>query len=262
MKVLAIIQARLSSSRLPGKVLLKIKNKTIVETIYDNLKKSKLIDKVLIATSNNVTDEKLVKLCKEKKLNYFAGSLNNVLKRFIDIIKIYKPKYVIRVTADSPIIDLKVLNFYIRNMKKFDSDCFFLSHNTSLLAGYDVYSSSLLKNVYRLSSNKKDKEHVGSFYIKKNIDKFNTLKIVIPKFLRSSKYKLSIDTDKDYKNIKKLIEISKSSKIDLKSLIKIMKKNRKNITNHTNKNESQDNKMLKKIKIVKKKFNNQVSLEL
>ncbi len=262
MKVLAIIQARLSSSRLPGKVLLKIKNKHIIEHIYRNLEKSKFIDKVVIATSNHKSDRKLVNFCKKNKLKIHTGSLNNVLKRFMDVLKIYNPEYVVRVTADSPIIDLKILDFYIRNMKKFKSDCFFFSHNSSLLKGYDVYSFKLLKIVNKFSNNKKDKEHVGSFYIKKNLTKFNTLRIDIPKIFRTSKFKISIDTKTDYENIKNLIYLNKSFKINLKNLIRIMERNKDKILKPLKKNESIDNRLLNKIKIVKKKFNNRVLLDL
>ena len=262
MQVIAIIQARMSSSRLPGKVLLKINNKAILEHIYQNLNKLKLIDKVIVATSTDKTDERLVNFCKKKKMNYYKGSLKNVLKRFVDIIKIYKPKFIIRVTADSPIIDLKILNFYIKNMKKFNTDCTFFSHKTTLLTGYDIFSSDLLKKAIKNSSQVRDKEHVGSFYIRKNINKFKTLKIVIPKFLRSSKYKLSIDTLEDYTNIKKLIELNKISKINLTKIVKIMKKNKYNFFKHKKENESLDNKNFKKIKINKKIFSKQLLLKI
>ena len=262
MQVIAIIQARMSSSRLPGKVLLKINNKAILEHIYQNLNKLKLIDKVIVATSTDKTDERLVNFCKKKKMNYYKGSLKNVLKRFVDIIKIYKPKFIIRVTADSPIIDLKILNFYIRNMKKFNTDCTFFSHKTTLLTGYDIFSSDILKKAIKNSSETRDKEHVGSFYIRKNINKFKTLKIVIPKFLRSSKYKLSIDTLADYTNIKKLIEANKMSIINLTKIVKIMKKNKYNYFNHTIENESLDNRTYKKIKINKSIYSKKLLLKI
>ena len=262
MDVIAVIQARMSSSRLPGKVLFEINKKTILEHIYQNLKKSKLIDKVVVATSTDKTDKELVNFCKKKKINYYRGSLKNVLKRFVDIIKIYKPKFVIRVTADSPIMDLKILNFYIKNMKKFNTDCSYLSHNTSLLTGYDIYSSALLVKAIKNCTDARDKEHVASFYIKKNINKFNSLKIVIPKFLRITKYKLSIDTLNDYNNIKKLIELNKVSTINLTKIVKIMKKSNINIFNHNKENESLANKTYKKIKINKKTYSKQVLLKI
>ena len=147
-------------------------------------------------------------------------------------------------------------------MKKFKSDCFFFSHNSSLLKGYDVYSFKLLKIVNKFSNNKKDKEHVGSFYIKKNLTKFNTLRIDIPKIFRTSKFKISIDTKTDYENIKNLIYLNKSFKINLKNLIRIMERNKDKILKPLKKNESIDNRLLNKIKIVKKKFNNRVLLDL
>ena len=147
-------------------------------------------------------------------------------------------------------------------MKKFNTDCTFFSHKTTLLTGYDIFSSDILKKAIKNSSETRDKEHVGSFYIRKNINKFNTLKIVIPKFLRNSKYKISIDTLEDYTNIKKLIELNKTSKINLSKIVEIMKKNKYNIFNHKKGNESQDNKTYKKIKINKNIYNKKLLLKI
>ena len=261
-KVLAIIQARMSSSRLPKKILLKIKKKSILETIYKNLEKINSVDKVIIATSRNKSDKELSNYCKKKKFNFFEGSLNNVLNRFIEIIKIYNPSYIVRVTADCPIIDPNVLDTFIKALKENNSDCLFFSHPTSLLSGYDVYSSKLLMQVAKKSKNKKDKEHVGSFYIKKNLKKFKTLKVILPKYLRTNKYKLSIDTKKDYLKIKKLLEAYSFKKIHIKKIFETLNKNPKLAIKHTKDNFSADNRQVKKIKIDKNNYISKLHLKL
>ena len=261
-KVLAIIQARLSSSRLPKKILLEINKKSILEIIYRNLEKINSIDKVIVATSKNKSDKELSLYCKKKNFNFFEGSLKNVLNRFVKIIKIYNPKYIVRVTADCPIIDPKVLDTFIKTLKKNNLDCLFFSHPTSLLSGYDVYSSNLLLQAFKKSKSKKDEEHVGSFYIKKNLKDFKTLKVVLPKYLRTNKFKLSIDTKNDYLKIKKLFKIYPLKKIYIKKIFEILNRNPKLIIKHTKNNFSEDNRQIRKIKIDKNSYISKLNLKL
>ena len=113
-----IIQARYSSKRLPGKVLKKIGGITILERVYNQVKKSKKITKIIIATSKHPTDKNIVKFCNEKKISYFCGPLNNVYKRFYLIIKNQNCKSFVRISADSPFIDPKLIDKGINLFKK------------------------------------------------------------------------------------------------------------------------------------------------
>ncbi len=261
-KVIAIIQARVNSSRLPKKIFSKIRNESILESIYNNLSKNPSIDKTIVATSKNKTDLELVNFCKKKKINFFRGSLKNVLSRFIKIIEIYKPTYVIRVTADCPIIDLRALNIYIKTFKKKNFDALYFNYPTSLLTGYDIYSSNLLINAKKFSKDQKDKEHVGCFYIRRNLKEYKTLKVILPKFLKTNKYKLSIDTMSDLIKIKKLLEIYGKKPINIKKILDILKKNSDLVIKHSKENFSVHNRILRKIKIDKNKFKDKLYLKL
>ena len=96
---LAIIQARMSSKRLPGKVLKKINGIPILEIVYYRLKKVKKIDKICIVTSRGKSDKKIVDFCKKNKIEFYTGNLNNVLSRFKFLVNKYLPRYIIRITA-------------------------------------------------------------------------------------------------------------------------------------------------------------------
>ena len=102
---LAIIQARMNSTRLPGKVLKKVNDLTLIEILLQRLSQSKLIDKIILATSksdsNNILEKKVTKLGYE----VFRGSEENVLERFYQAAKIQKAKTIVRITGDCPIID-------------------------------------------------------------------------------------------------------------------------------------------------------------
>lgn len=105
-----IIQARMSSVRLPGKVLLNVNGKPLLEYLLDRLKQSKKINMIVVATSTDESDEPIVNYCRRKKIHYFRGSLNNVAKRFKDTIEKYELAYFIRINADSPLIDSKIID--------------------------------------------------------------------------------------------------------------------------------------------------------
>ena len=88
-RIHAIIEARMSSKRLPGKVMLKIQNKYILDILINRVKKSNKINKIIVATSKNVKDDKIINFCKKKRINFFRGSENNVAKRVYDCVKKY-----------------------------------------------------------------------------------------------------------------------------------------------------------------------------
>ena len=100
-----IIQARLGSTRLPGKVLRKINGIPVIELIYKRLKKCKLVDQIIVATSTNKDNDDLVNFLKLKKIKYFRGNEKDVLSRFFHAAKKFKFKTVIRITADCPLVD-------------------------------------------------------------------------------------------------------------------------------------------------------------
>ena len=118
--VIAIIQARMTSQRLPGKVLMALPfpdGKPLIEQLILKLRKCKYIDKIIVATPNNENQDKLIQHLDKIGTSYFQGDEEDVLSRFIGIIEKYQPKTVIRLTADNPFIDIplleKAIDFHI-----------------------------------------------------------------------------------------------------------------------------------------------------
>ena len=115
---LAIIQARYDSYRLPGKICKKIvRNLSVIEIIISRLRKSKKIDQIIVSTSNNINDKKIIKICKKLKIRYFIGSENDVLDRFYKTALKFKAKNILRITGDCPIVDPVMVDKFI---EKFD----------------------------------------------------------------------------------------------------------------------------------------------
>ena len=105
MNFVIIIQARLSSSRFPGKILKKINNKTLLEILYNRLKQSKTPNKIVFSVPDNLKNKKLHKFLKKKKYNFYRGSEGNVLDRYYKTALKYKASYIGRITSDCPIVD-------------------------------------------------------------------------------------------------------------------------------------------------------------
>ena len=110
MKVVCLVQARVGSTRLPGKILKEICGKTILHHEIDRLKKCKEIDEIVIATTDKEDDDKIVNEAKKLSVKYFRGSENDVLSRFYYSAKENNADIIVRVTSDCPCIDFEILD--------------------------------------------------------------------------------------------------------------------------------------------------------
>ena len=117
-KIIAIVQTRLNSIRFPGKALKKINGTTTIELLYKRLKKSKQIDDIVIATSKNRKNSKLINFLKNKKINFFVGDDEDVLKRYHDAASKWQANIIVRVTGDSILIDPYLVDNFIKIFKK------------------------------------------------------------------------------------------------------------------------------------------------
>ena len=117
-KVVAIIQARMSSSRLPGKVLKKVQNKTLIEILIYRLLLSKRIDKIIIAITLNTSDDILARHLDEKGYQYFRGNEQNVLDRYYKAAIQTNASTIVRITGDCPLIDPSVVDSTIEKFLK------------------------------------------------------------------------------------------------------------------------------------------------
>ena len=168
MNCIAIIQARMSSSRLPRKVMSNLSGEPMIRRIYDLVNKCDYVDKVIVATSLEKTDDELFEYCKSNKLNVYRGSLNNVLSRFVEIIKKYNPKLIVRITGDCPFIYPVFIDKQIKILLQTGADYIISKKEVNILCGQSVHSSSSLLFVAENSSCADDLEHVGSPFLTRN----------------------------------------------------------------------------------------------
>ncbi len=130
--VIAIIQARVSSTRLPEKILLPILGEPMLYRQIERVKRCKMINSIIVATSDDKSDDPIEKLCSDNMIDFFRGSLNDVLDRYYQAAKIYKPDHIIRLTGDCPLIDPNTIDKVV---------CFHLE------GGYD-YTSNIIERTY------------------------------------------------------------------------------------------------------------------
>ena len=123
-RILATIQARMGSKRLPGKVLKKVDGVSLLEYQIKRIKKSNTKQNIIIATTKKKEDDKIVSLARRLKVLYFRGSTNDVLKRITDATKKFKIDINVELISDSPFSDIKIIdrmdNFFLKNKNKYD----------------------------------------------------------------------------------------------------------------------------------------------
>jgi spore coat polysaccharide biosynthesis protein SpsF (cytidylyltransferase family) len=177
MKIIAVIQARTSSSRLPNKVLMKIKNKPVLEHVIDRIKRSEKIDEVVVATTLNLSDLPIVELCAKKGIRVYCGSENDVLDRFYQLAKIINPDLIVRITADCPVIDNTLIDKTIESHFASNAE-YTKNQNFPDGMGSEIFSFKILEKIWQLADTKADREHV-TLYIRRQKDKYitNTYKL-------------------------------------------------------------------------------------
>jgi spore coat polysaccharide biosynthesis protein SpsF len=221
MNYCCFVQARYSSKRLRGKVLKKFGKSTLLEIIVKRLKKSKKINKIVVLTSNSKEDKKIINLCKKNKIDYFSGSLNNVFLRFKLAIKKYTPKKVIRICADSPLIDWRLIDKMINLSKNFVT--YDIISNVKIRTFPKGQSVEILKSeIFNISNNllnADQREHVTKFFYDKK--KYKIYNYKSEKMY--NKYNLCVDNYNDYLLISKLIN-KKSIFATWKSYVKELQK--------------------------------------
>ena len=164
--ILAIIQARVSSSRLPGKVLKPILGKPLLVYQIERVLQSRRIDQLVIATSTDPSDDDLENLCHQINIPCFRGSLNDVLDRFYQVAKSWQPQHVVRLTGDCPLIDPEILDAVIEYY--FTGGGYDYASNAiqpTFPDGLDVeiFRFSILEKAWKESILPSQREHVTPF---------------------------------------------------------------------------------------------------
>jgi len=228
MRTVAIIQARMGSSRLPGKVLMDLCGKPMLWHILRRLKDCRLLDDIVIATTTSPGDAEIVEFAKQHKVKIFRGSETNVLGRYIEAAEEAKADYVMRITADSPLIEPGEIDSVIEFAITENAGFVMMKPGTACVhEGFEmVYLDSLKKGFKAVDIEDFHKEHV-TLYLRENPDFVKTVYFEPLRIFQKEGYKLSVDTIADFEFMHAMYEKfwDGRSIVDLKEVVKFVDSN-------------------------------------
>lgn len=210
MKILAITQARVGSTRLPGKVLKTIKGESLLEIHLKRLLLSKKISKLIVATTHEDGVEKIIKIADDLNVSVFQGNLYDVLDRFYQAALPEQPDWVVRITSDCPLLDSKlvdeVIDFAIENNLDYASNCLMQTYPDG--QDVEVFKFNALEMAWNLSTLNSDREHVTPFIRNhKNDNGESFFKVSdYPYHENLQHIRMTVDEQNDFVVIEKLIE--------------------------------------------------------
>ena len=206
MKTVAIIQARMGSTRLPGKILKEINGKSLLEYQIERIQRSKMIDDIVIATTNKEAEDPIIRLCMRLGISYFQGSEDNVLKRYYEAAILNKADTIVRLTSDCPLIDPvimdDVIKYYILNRNSIDYCSNTIERTYPRGLDVEVFSFVALEAAFHNAVLSRDREHVTS-YIYTNPNLFRVAGITND--IDLSQYRWTVDTIEDFELITNIL---------------------------------------------------------
>lgn len=215
-----VVQVRMSSSRLPGKALLKLNDTTILEHLLKKLKSTQR--RVIVATSTHTSDDILEEICLDMGVDCYRGSLENVFSRFLRVSEKYNAKIIVRITADNPFIDVDEINYQLlfSEQESFYFDGIGEGGYIPGL-GFEIFSTDLLKKYKEKIIESKDyMEHVTLFF-RENFQSIRTPKGRKNTKANYPKLSVTIDTLEDFKLAKYIMYKLKNLKEDGGQIVNI-----------------------------------------
>jgi spore coat polysaccharide biosynthesis protein SpsF len=200
--VIASIEARMTSNRLPGKVLLPCLGRPMLELMIERVQRSRYVDAIVVATTINATDDPIMELATKLGIRFFRGSEFDVVGRVASAMQEAKADIIVQLTSDCPLIDPEIVDQVIRIYAANEFDHVSNAIVRSYPDGLDVQVSSLpvLQKCYALCENDKDREHL--FYtVRRNTDKIRTFHVLAPPELCWPQWRWTLDTREDYQRI-------------------------------------------------------------
>lgn len=203
MKIFAVIHARFNSQRLPGKVLRKFCGQRMLEFQITRVKKSKLIDKIIIATTKSKKDNDIVNLATKNNVNVFRGSSRDLVGRVYNSVKQDKPDIIIRVSGDNPLIDPAIIDMVIKKMltNKYDHISTFHKPKFPYGVGCAAFNFKTLENTYKKAKKITDREHIEPYMLKNKTVK--TLFLTAPTKLTCPEISVTIDTEDEFQKVER-----------------------------------------------------------
>ncbi|MDD9886447.1 MAG: glycosyltransferase family protein [Gammaproteobacteria bacterium] len=206
MQVLTLLQARTTSTRLPGKVLKPVLGEPMMQRQIERTRAARNIGKLAVATSDHPSDNAIEALCSSLHLDCFRGSLDDVLDRYHQAALHYKPQHIVRMTCDCPLMDPRIVDDTIERHLREGNDYTSAGHDSGYPRGLnvEVMRRAALETAWREARSPDDREHV-TLYIKHRPEQFRAGRLVSP--ADRSGMRWTVDTPEDFSFITRVYEM-------------------------------------------------------
>lgn len=197
MNTIAIIQARMGSSRLPGKILKALGDVDVLTYDIERCRKIQGVTEVIVATSSLSQDDAIAKWCQEQQVAYYRGSEDDVLDRYVQCAKMYKPDYVMRVTSDCPFVDYEMASEVVALMEQERTDIMLLNGELPRGLAVELISYESLLRINAVGQEARHREHV-TYYAYEFKEQFKTTTYKVPTNRQVPELRITLDTEEDY----------------------------------------------------------------
>lgn len=203
--IIAVIQARMGSTRLPGKVLLPVLGKPLLALQIERVRRAKLVDQVVIATSGHPEDKPIVDLAQQQGVPSIRGSVDDVLDRYYQAAKRAQGEHIVRLTGDCPLSDPNIIDVVIRSHVKNQNDYTSNAHPPTFPDGFDVevMTARALQEAWYNADKASEREHVTS-YFRRNLP--HIIRGNVEHHADLSHLRLTVDEEVDYDVVKAVFE--------------------------------------------------------
>jgi len=219
--IVAIVQARMGSSRLPGKILKKIGDNYVLDYVINRLKMCKNLDKVVIATTNKKKDISIVDYALQNDIEFFRGSEDDVLWRYWKTANVFSADIIVRITSDCPLIDPKIvddaIDLHIKTCSDYTANSVVRVHPKGL--DVEVINFNVLDETVMNSRKKYDREHVTP-YIYTHPKKFKITHMKANGPIHRPDVRITLDTQEDFEIISKILQHFGSMNFSSEDVIK------------------------------------------
>ena len=207
MRTVAIVQARMTSTRLPGKILRPILGRPMLALLVERLQRARRLDGVVVATTVRPTDDPVEALTRQLGVGCFRGSEDDVLDRVVRAARAFDAELIVEITGDCPLIDPGVIDELVDTFAAHDVDYVSNVLERTYPRGLDtqVFPTRVLEEVARLTQDPVDREHV-SLYIYAHPERFRLLNVASGLPADAAALRLTVDTIEDLDLIRTVYE--------------------------------------------------------
>lgn len=197
MKTIVIIQARMGSSRLPGKILTSLGKHDVLKYVVERCRKIEGITDVVVATSVLPQDDVVEQWCIANEISYYRGSEEDVLDRYVQCAKEYHPDYIMRVTADCPFVDYEMASELVKQIERHPVDIIDVQGELPRGLAVELISYEALCRIHKVGTESRHREHV-TYYAYEFRDQFQRCTYEAPSNRCYPELRITLDTEEDY----------------------------------------------------------------